>query len=286
MNRRLIGLSFAAACALAGSILAPAGASADTVTIGSALNHPSTPALCTGCVAVQNGNSTGLSPHPFKSPANGTVTSWRVRSGDMNALYTLRILRQTGSTTFLSAGQVTAPTAVPNTVDQAREYPASLPISQGDSIGLAMNAGHDIPDYFTGDLLDVDAYAPAPPFPDGTTGTFTGIQQHELLLQATVKFCKVPNVVGQAQAAATAAVAAGDCTSTVSTQSLRLKAIKKSFSKSKKKKVKKQNAALKAQDGKVISQSIAAGTTSASPGPAVDLKVGKVVKPPKKKKKH
>jgi hypothetical protein len=135
-------------------------------------------------------------------------------------------------------------------------------------------------------MADVLEYA-APSFPDGTTGTFTNIGGlHELLLQATIKFCNVPNVVGQAEAAATAAIASHDCASTVTKQTLRLKAIKKSFSKAKKRKIRSSNAVIKGQNGQVLSQSIPAGTTSASPGTPVGLNVGQVVKPKKKKKKH
>ena len=93
MNRRLCSVAFAATLAATAASL-PATASADTVQIGSTLNFPAVPALCTGCVAVQNGASAGLSTHPFKSPANGVVTSWSVRSGDTGAIYNLRILRQ------------------------------------------------------------------------------------------------------------------------------------------------------------------------------------------------
>jgi len=120
---------------------------------------------------------------------------------------------------------------------------------------------------------------------DGTSADFPADAQHELLLQATIKFCNVPNVVGQAEAAATAAITAGECTSTVTKQQLQLRAIRKGFSKKKKGAIRASNTALRAQDGKVISQSIAGGITAA-PQTAVELKVGQVVQPPKKKKKH
>ena len=36
---------------------------------------------------------------------------------------------------------------------------------------------------------------------DGVPTAFTPDQQHELLLQATIKYCKFPNLVGQSSAA-------------------------------------------------------------------------------------
>ena len=63
---------------------------------------------------------------------------------------------------------------------------------------------------------------------DGTSADLLADKQHELLLQATIKFCNVPNVVGQAEAAAVAAIASHDCASTVTKQQIRLRRSRRS----------------------------------------------------------
>ncbi len=290
MYRRLTLIALSTA--LAALALAPI-ARADTATIGSALALPYAGGVSTaaGTTTIQIQEVGGSSPFPLTSPANGAVTDWAVRTGDPDTLYVLRIMRPNGGDSYTSVNRVAAPTAVPpGTTDSIFHYPGNdLPISQGDSIGLLQTGTPDVgiaQAMTNGVTTNVFANQFAD-FPDGVAAAFTPDQQHELLLQATIKFCKVPNVVGQPEAAATAAVAAGDCTSAVRRQTLRLKAIKKKFSEKKKKKLRKRNAALRAQDGKVLSQSIAAGTTEATTGPPVGLTVGHVV-PPKKKhhKKH
>jgi hypothetical protein len=249
MNRRLRCVLFAATLAAAATSL-PATASADTAQIGSTLNFPAVPALCPGCVAVQNGASAGLSTHPFKSPANGLVTSWSVRSGDTGAIYNLRLLRQASPTTFLGVGTSPVAIAVTSSADVVHTSATSLPISNGDSVGLQINAGHDIPDHFTGNNADVDAWA-VPPFADGTQGSFTGIQGHELLLQATVSFCNVPNVHKLKKVNAKQALANADCGV----------------------KVKKKDTNKKKFRGKVLKQKKTPGTTAA-PGMIVPIVIG------------
>ncbi len=285
MNRRLTRITLAAAAALT-VVLPPSMASADTARIGSALTHPAaTPELCTTCIGVQSAATPALSPNPFAAPSDGVLTSWSVRSNDMGALYSLRILRKVGTSSYLSAGRSAAPAAVPDNTDTIRNYPTSLSIKRGDLIGVELGGtATGLPSWADNVNGDVVSYATT--FADGNAAPFTDIPGHELLLQATIRFCKVPNVVGQPKAAATAAVSAADCTSTATQQKLQLKAIKKTFSKKKKRKIKAKNKALKAQNGLVLSQGTAPGTTAAPPGPAVALKVGEVVKPKKKKKKR
>ena len=248
MKRRLCSVAFAATLGATAAWL-PATASADTVQIGSTLNFPAVPAFSTNLVAVQNGASSALSTHPFKSPANGVVTSWSVRSGDTGALYTLRLLRQAGPTTFLGVGTSPVAIAVTSTADVVHTSSTSLPIANGDSIGVQENAGHEVPDHFTGNNADVDAYAPQ--FADGTQGSFTGIPGHELLLQATVSFCNVPNVHKLKKVNAKQALASADCGV----------------------KVKKKETHKTKFRGKVLKQKVAVGTTGA-PGLVVPIVIG------------
>jgi hypothetical protein len=287
MNRRLTALGLIAGLALTAAALA-AGASADTVKIGSTLGHAENMGgeLCSVCTGVQRSQVGGNTPLPLTSPANGVVTSWAVRTSDVGAVYNLRILSPAGAAAYAGAGTSPAITVPLGTTDSVLVSAVSMPIEQGDAIGASAGpSGHDLPSWPDNVNADVLGYAPV--FVDGgPAATTTNIPGHELLIQATVKFCNVPNVVGQTQAAATAAIAAADCTSTATTLKLPLRVIKKTFSKKKKKKkTKAANKKLRAQNGLVLSQGSAPGTTAAPPGPAVALIVGEVVKPPKKKKK-
>ena len=108
------------------------------MTIGSTLSHPNTPALCSGCVGVQAGASSGLSSFSFTSPANGVVTGWSVRSGDTGAVYGLRVLHPNGGTSYTST-QASAPRAGRSAAatDATYHFDTSLPIQQGDAIGIS-----------------------------------------------------------------------------------------------------------------------------------------------------
>ena len=249
MNRRLTKIARTAGLTLGVVGLLPAAASANTSQIGSSLKFPNVPAHCTPCVGVQTSSTAALSSLPQRSPANGTVTSWSVRSGDLGAVYTLRILRQSGPTSYASVGQSPGTGPVPTMTDAVHTYPASLPISFGDFIGVAVTGGNGLPDHFTGDSGDVIGYAPA--FADGTTATFTDVTQHELLLQATVKYCLVPNVHKQKKVNAKQALAAADCGV----------------------KVKKKVTHKKKFRGKVLKQKKAAGSTF-PPGTVVPIVIG------------
>jgi hypothetical protein len=303
MNRRLTRIALAAglSAALAGTFTA--GAGADTAVLGSPLVSDYAGGVSTSALTVQLSFDSATSTNPVVSPANGVITDWKVKSADDLAVYTLKVLRPNGpvslvpatNSNFTSIASVQAPTAVPagtfgtTPTGVIFDYPASLPISKGDYVGLLGVGGpgaHGLAQAMANGLPQstfANNFAAQPT--DGTSANLLADAQHELLLQATIKFCNVPNVVGQAEAAATAAIKAGECAPTVTKQQLQLRAIRKGFSKKKKRSIRVSNAALQAQDGKVISQSIAGGTTSA-PGAAVELKVGQVVQPPKKKKKR
>jgi hypothetical protein len=228
-----------------------AAASANTATIGSALQHPNTPSICSDCVGVQLGQAGGSSPLPLTSPANGTVTSWAVRSGDVGAVYTLRILRPTGGNTFTSAGTSTAPSVPGGTLDSILSHVASLPINQGDAIGVALGpTATGLPQFTSNNQADVLGYSTSVP-PDGTPVTFVPLGGHELLLQATVQFCSVPNLHKLKKVTAKQLLAAADCGV----------------------KVKKKVTNKKKFRGKVLKQKKPAGTTAA-PGTVVPIVIG------------
>jgi hypothetical protein len=141
---------------------------------------------------------------------NGIVTQWAIRSTD-NVTYGFRILRPAGGNTYTSVA--TALGEDPGTVGNAiLAYPVSLPINQGDAIGIGPVAGDSdagVPQHNTS-ASSVIAYNLTGQA-DGATANFTPTPGHELLLQATVKFCAVPNVHKLKKVAAKQALAAADC---------------------------------------------------------------------------
>jgi hypothetical protein len=278
MGRRT-GVAIVAA--LAGLVAVPATASADSVVIGSALKLPYAGGVSTaaGTTSVQISQVGGNSPHPLKSPVDGVVTEWAVRTGDPDTLYVLRILRPNGGNSYTSVARVAAPTAVPpGTTDSTIRYSGkNLPIRKGDAIGLLQNGNPDVgiaQAMTNGIATNVFANHFPPDFADGVPATFMPDQQHELLLQATIQFqpaankpalCTVPALKGLKLAAARETLTAAKCGAANVTRK-RLKRTKKN----------------KKRKGKVLSQSPAAGEIVAA-GTPVSLKVAGLKK---KKKKH
>ena len=145
MNRRVTSVSLALCLA---AIALPAAASADTVKIGSTLGHAANPngELCSLCVGIQRAQAGGNSPLRLVSPANGVVTQWAVRTGDPGAIYNLRILRPIRRIPPTRVSEPAPTRSSPLTTDSVLINNASLPIKQGDAIGVAAGpAGHDLP---------------------------------------------------------------------------------------------------------------------------------------------
>ena len=251
MKRFVSGALIAAGITSVG-VLALAGTSlANTVTIGSDLTATSDSDSClTPCIAVQQSQTGGSSPNPLTSPANGIVTQWAFRSTD-NVAYGFRILRPAGPNTYTSV--VTALGEDPGTVGNAvLTYPVSLPISQGDAIGIGPVAGDSdagVPENNTSDS-NVIAYNLTGQA-DGATAAFTPTPGHELLLQATVRFCAVPNLHKLKKVTAKKVLAAADCGV----------------------KVKKKETHKKKFRGKVLKQKMQAGLTF-PPGTVVPIVIG------------
>jgi hypothetical protein len=228
-------------------------ASADTVTVGSALQHPDTGALCTNCVGVQRTQAGGESPFPLISHVNGVVTSWAVRTSEPGALYTFRVLRPAGATSYTGAGSSQQITVPAGTTDSTLHNTVSLPIKQGDAIGIAVGGSpaNGLPQFTTNDPADVVGYA-IPVFADGApSGNITDIPGHELLLQGTIDYCNVPALKKLKTKAAKQALRAHDC----------LPKVKRS-------RVKKSKFS-----GRVLKQKTPPGTTAA-PGTVVPIVIG------------
>jgi hypothetical protein len=142
------------------------------------------------------------------------------------------------------------------TEDAILSYPGNdLPIRTGDSIGLYQSGNPDdgLPQAFTNGLTDnviANNFSGLPE--DGDTASFIPDGQHELLLQATLEFCKVPGLKGKKAKAAKKALADADCGASVS----------------------KQVTGKRKNVGKVIEQGKKAGFT-APPGTKIPIVVGK-----------
>jgi hypothetical protein len=123
------------------------------------------------------------------APANGTITSWKVRSGDMNAKYALRVLRPTAGE-FTASG-TSAIQTVADSEDKIRgPFAVNLPVKSGDRIALDVIQGTGAPINNTVAPIGDELNYLEDPFADGTTkkpvlAVLGGSQ--ELLLQATFK---------------------------------------------------------------------------------------------------
>jgi hypothetical protein len=252
----------AAAVVCVGMLGATGTALGNTATFGSDLSHTSDSNTCmigvaTYCTAVQQGQAGGAQPLPLTSPANGIVTEWAIRSTD-NVTYAFQILRPNGSAdpnTYTAAG--TALGEDPSTGPGILRYPVSLPITKGDAIGIAAVAGDSdagVPQRNT-PAVPSNLWATAntvTPIPDGMSASFTPESGHELLLQATVRFCSVPSLKRLKKVIAKQQLAASDCGV----------------------KVKKRPTHKRKFRGRVLKQKVAAGTTAA-PATVVPIVIGK-----------
>lgn len=266
MNRKFAAL---ATMAVIGALGAPATAPADTVVMGSTLQNNFGGGLSTGpTLSVQLSFAPATSTNPVISPANGVITGWKVKSADDGALYTLKVLRPNGAVSlvtttnsnFSAVRSVVAPSPVPAGTELATptgvifDYPASLPISEGDYIGVLTGGADDhVPQTITSGVpanLIANNFSGLPA--DGAAANLLADEQHDLLLQATIKFCNVPNLKGKKAKAAKQALVAADCAAKVSKKRI---GKKRSF-------------------GKVIKQKQKTGFT-APPGTAIPIVVGK-----------
>jgi hypothetical protein len=234
----------------------------NTATFGSDLSQTSnandcTTSLATVCTAVQQKQAGGTQPLPLTSPATGIVTEWAIRSTD-NVTYAFQILRiVVPSDLNTYTVEATATGEDPNTGPGILRYPVALPIGKGDAIGIATVAGDSdagVPQHNTPSVLS-NVWAKATtvnPIADGSPASFTPEPGHELLLQATVKFCSVPNLKRLKKVTAKQQLAASDCGV----------------------KVKKRRTDKRKFRGKVLKQKVPAGTTAA-PGTVVPIVIGR-----------
>jgi hypothetical protein len=247
--KRFAGVALVTAVAILGTASLPAVAAADTVQVGSNLQGSNDVVDVSGSgIALQR--TLAAPTLPLTSPANGQITSWSVRTTDMGALYTLRVLRSLGGLSYQATGSSTASAPIPASTDAIYTYSAALPISQGNAIGVQAGAGGIGAPFHAGGTGDRIATGPA--IADGGSATFTESGGNEVLLQATLKFCNVPSLKRLKTKPAKRTLRAHDC----------LPKIKKS-------KIKKNRFR-----GKVLKQKTPPGTTAA-PGTVVPIVIGK-----------
>ena len=202
MNRRLTRFALAGALSLVG-VAAPATAAAATAVMGSTLTNDFQGGISTGpTLSVQLSFDSATSPNPVVAPADGTITGWKVKSADDGAIYTLKVMRPNGpvslitatNTNFTAVASVQAPSAVPvgtgatTPTGEIFSYPASLPISKGDYIGVLTGGDDDdVPQFTTSGIaqnLIANNFAGQPA--DGSAADLLADEQHDLLLQATI----------------------------------------------------------------------------------------------------
>ena len=241
-TRMAVKLALATATA---TVLFGSAAQAATVRLGSTLQGPTNfPPYTSGTLII----SALPAPLVAASPVDGTVVSWSF-IGSATGPYAPRIVRPAGASGMAvgagtGAGQngVAAPAI-------SGPFPTSLPIRKGDFFGInipnsgviAYRAG---PGAGTGTLYSPPLADSGPP-----VAAFDNYPNEEEMMAATVRYCIVPKVKGKSPKAARKALTAADC---------KVGKTKKSKKRQKKK--------------KVLSQSVAPGTSISDTAP-IDLKV-------------
>jgi hypothetical protein len=237
--------------------LSSAGAQAATVRVGSPLTGNF---IATGMGASGNvtWSQTALPGSMTTSPSDGTVVSWQSRT--LGGPFRLVIIRPSGSQ---FSNVATSDPYAPANFAASPVIPTNLPIKAGDRIGIETTSGNGFDATgVAGGVTGATGVVWAPHLAPGQTRSADPlVDGSEIALNATVRYCAVPNLKGKKIGAARRVLAAADCT---------VGTVKRPKSKSARKKAKF-----------VKSQSVAPGTSISDTAP-VDLKLGK--KPKRHKK--
>src|SRR5262249_36425209 len=180
----LLGVAAAAA-------ILPAGAAADSATFGSTLQATQNTSLV-NTRAVQLATAT---PTQLVAPADGLITNWAVRSGDVGATYELAVIHHpvNGSLDGMVTAIDVAFPPVPDSRDSIRQYNAvsRVVVDKGDSIGLASVGGPAaLPFHNSGSGGDVYGTYGGGAFSLAGIGSPTPATGKELLVQANEHFCR------------------------------------------------------------------------------------------------
>jgi len=149
-----------------------------------------------------------LSTGHIASPVDGTLISWRF-AGNSGFSFTPRVIRPTGGITFTGSG-----TGAPQqgTGGISGPFPTNLPIKAGDLIGVDPQPGSQLGVLVGRTGSEYTHWTPS--LADGGPGRppdnlFAANQ--EVAVAGVVRYCLVPNLVGQTRAAASASLTAADC---------------------------------------------------------------------------
>ncbi len=186
---------------------APAAARADTVTVGSPLSAPFVPLPYMGNVATVMQTSLDQSGSTTTSPVTGTVTSWRVALA--TGLFKMRVIRPAGGGTYFGAATSAAQSF--NGESVSAQIPTNLQIQAGDSIAIQNSQPTDIIGAAANNAISQGWNPVLPEGPPPSAPTFT-FNMREYAFNATVRYCRVPDLVGKTQAEATQALGAAACT--------------------------------------------------------------------------
>lgn len=179
---RLAGPALALLVAL-GILLAPAGAAAKNVIVGSPLAGSYAPTGCEPPSCTLTNTSFSAPGALATSPVDGAVVRWHMLFGSPGTGYRIRVLTPAGGDTYVGAGS--SETQSPSG-PELQSFPASLSIRVGQAIGL------DI-----GDATGTIGFAQAPglasflswepTLSDGVSGVGGGNDEVELAFNAEVQ---------------------------------------------------------------------------------------------------
>lgn len=177
--KRTTLISLIAAAALAVAAAPASGA----VTIGSDLTGTANSNNCGANVCTTSNLALGnnLAPGGLRSPVNGTVTSWRFKSGSGGNTVSLRVLEPGANVSFTGGG---ASASVESDIGPNGPFATSVPIGIGDAIGLDRSNGAIV---LSNNPAASQVYWTMPTLANGSTrdGTLGGA--YELLVQAVVE---------------------------------------------------------------------------------------------------
>ena len=166
-------------------LIATAASAQGAVTIGS--NLASTVAGTSyncgvPCTTANLALTTDVAPNGLTSPVNGTVTSWRVKSGSTGNPLKLRVLTLGTALTFTGAGTSAIGTTTGGGIDGP--FATSLPIKIGDAIGIDISNSALI---FADNAAGTQVYWNMPQLADGSPRAGLTRNATETLVQATVE---------------------------------------------------------------------------------------------------
>ncbi len=208
----------------------PSTAAADTATFGSTLQASQNVSILTQSALQLR----AASPSPLAAPANGLIIRWAVRSGDSGSQYLFAVLHPvpgTGIGSGFTVTSIASGTPVPDFSDSVRTYDQVDPyvtVEKGDSIGLSNNMAGALPFHQSGNSQDVYAPYSGRFLPPGTIYAAPSESSgSELLLQATERFCAVPDLRRERVGTARQQLAAHDCQAQVVQKNVKAKRKKK-----------------------------------------------------------